>query len=110
MMLKLIEANFDDIKKQYDIIKNISNGENGFENEYYNCSYEDFKSVILPRLIDNSKGLNLKVGYVPGTYYFLYEDDIVVGLFKIRHYLNEHLMNGVGHIGYFILKEYRDLG
>lgn len=109
-MLKLIEANFNDIEKQYKVIKSISDVENGFENEYYNCSYENFKNVILPGLIEYSKGINLKVGYVLDTYYFLYDEDVIVGLFKIRHYLNEYLRNGPGHIGYFILKEYRGCG
>ena len=70
-MLKLIEANFNDIKKTIDTIKSIPDEENGFENEYYNCSYEYFKNVILSGLIEHSKVINLKDEYVPDTYYFL---------------------------------------
>lgn len=49
-------------------------------------------------------------GFVPETFYFLWDDDIIIGLFRIRHYLNESLRNGSGHIGYGILKEYRNMG
>lgn len=34
----------------------------------------------------------------------------IVGLFKIRHYLNDFLRKGAGHIGYGILPEYRGKG
>ena len=43
-------------------------------------------------------------------YYFLWDDDKIVGLFKIRHYLNEFLANGPGHIGYSILSDFRGNG
>ncbi|MCR5115479.1 MAG: GNAT family N-acetyltransferase, partial [Bacteroidales bacterium] len=34
----------------------------------------------------------------------------IVGQFRIRHYLNEALRTGAGHIGYFIAKEFRGKG
>lgn len=34
----------------------------------------------------------------------------IVGLFKIRHFLNDFLRKGSGHIGYFILPQYRNKG
>ena len=40
----------------------------------------------------------------------MWEDDEIVGLFRIRHYLNDSLRNGAGHIGYFIKKECRGKG
>lgn len=58
-------------------------------------------------MIEHSKGIGLPKGYVPDTYYFLWDDDKIVGLFKIRHYLNEFLANGPGHIGYSILSDFR---
>lgn len=45
-----------------------------------------------------------------GTEYFLWVDDKIAGLFRIRHYLNDFLKNGPGHIGYGIRKEYRGKG
>lgn len=81
--------------------------ENGFENEFYDVSKEDFKNVVIPRLLRNSEDIDLPEGYVPQTYYFLWDDTKIVGLFKLRHCLNDFLRNGPGHIGYGILPEYR---
>ena len=47
---------------------------------------------------------------MPATTLFLWNDTEIVGLFRIRHYLNETLRNGAGHIGYFIAKEHRGKG
>ena len=47
---------------------------------------------------------------MPETFLFLWEEDTIVGQFRIRHYLCESLRTGAGHIGYFIGKEYRGKG
>ena len=65
---------------------------------------------MLPDYINYAKGINLPDGYVPATEYFLWDDDKIVGLFRIRHELNEFLAKGAGHIGYGIRKEYRGKG
>lgn len=109
-MLKLKELNFIDVKEEYVAITSIPKMENGFENKYFNVTFEEFKNVVIPKLINNSNGIDLEEGYVPDTYYFLWDDDKIVGLFKIRHYLNDFLKKGPGHIGYCILKEYRKQG
>lgn len=109
-MLILKEINLNDIDKEYKAIKSIPENENGFENKYYNVTKEQFEKKIVPKLINNSKGIDLPDGYVPSTYYFLWDDDEIVGLFKIRHFLNDFLRNGSGHIGYTILAEHRNRG
>ena len=43
-------------------------------------------------------------------YGFLWDDDTVVGQFRVRHYLCESLRTGAGHIGYFIAKPFRGKG
>lgn len=109
-MLQLKKLNFNDIEKEYKAIISIPNMENGFENKYFNVTFEEFKSKVFPMLINNSNGIDLEEGYVPDTYYFLWDNEDIVGLFKIRHYLNDFLRNGPGHIGYCVLKEYRGQG
>lgn len=110
MNLFLKEANIEDWQEEYTAIKKIPPYENGFENNYYDVTEEEFKKEVLKNLINHSKGIDLQDGYVPDTYYFLWDDNKIVGLFKIRHYLNEFLANGAGHIGYGILPEYRQKG
>lgn len=45
-----------------------------------------------------------------GNYYYLWEEDHLIGEFRIRHYLTEALRNGAGHIGYSIRKDARGKG
>ena len=109
-MVYLKEANMEDVQKEYEFITQLPEDENGFTNVNYGCSYEEFAEKILPGYIDKSHGINLTPGHVPGTEYFLWDDDTIVGLFRIRHHLCESLANGSGHIGYGIKKEYRGKG
>ncbi len=48
--------------------------------------------------------------FVPETYYYLWDDHVLVGEFRIRHYLTDTLKTGAGHIGYSIKKELRGQG
>lgn len=109
-MLSLKKINLKDIEEEYNAITSIPEQENGFENKYYNVTKEEFVNQVIPKLLKNSEGLELPDGYVPDTYFFLWNDNKIVGLFKIRHYLNDFLKKGPGHIGYGILPEYRGKG
>lgn len=104
------EANVEDVEKEYRFLKDTPTYENGFENKYYDFSYEEFMNRALQQIIKFSKGIDLPNGYVPETLYFLWVDDNIVGLFKVRHYLTDSLRNGAGHIGYGIHKNYRGKG
>ena len=72
----------------------------GFENKYHNVTKDEFVNQLIPKLLKNSDGLELSDGYVPDSYFFLWDDNKIDGLFKIRHYLNDFLRQGAGHIGY----------
>lgn len=109
-MLYLKEANWEDIEKEYEFITNLPEDESGFTNPDYGVTREEFEKTVLPRYINYSKGAGLPEGYVPSTEYFLWKDDVIVGLFRIRHELNDFLRNGAGHIGFGIKKEYRNKG
>ncbi len=108
-MIYLKEANYDDFAKEYEYISNLLEEENGFTNEYYGCTYQEFE-IILDRLINHSKGVDLKPGHVPCTHFFLWNNDNIIGLFRIRHSLNSFLADGPGHISYGIKKECRGNG
>ena len=97
-MIYLKKINFEDIDKEYEAIKKIPQNENGLENKYYNVDREEFEKVVIPKLLKRSEGFELPEGYVPDTYFSLWDNDKIVGLFKIRHYLNESLVKGAGHI------------
>lgn len=109
-MLYLKEANFDDIEKEWLFVRNMPENENGLTNDWPNISKDDFESKALPEMLNFSKGVDIPDWMVPETFYFLWDDDIIVGQFRIRHHLCESLRTGGGHIGYYIGKEYRQNG
>ncbi len=108
-MLYLKEINFDDIEKEYRFVREIPFDENGFLNQWHGCSREVFDEVVRKR-IAYSKGEELPEGYVPESFFYLWKEDVIVGEFRIRHFLCESLREGAGHIGFFIGKEYRQKG
>ena len=109
-MLYIKEANFEDIEKEYLFVQDMPVDENGLTNQWHGVSREEFEQIALPSMLDFQKGENLPEGYVPETFLFLWNDDEIVGQFRIRHYLCESLRTGAGHIGYFIKKEFRGKG
>ena len=109
-MLYLREANYEDVEKEFLFVRDMPVDENGLTNEWHGISREDFENTALKQMISSSKGENLPEGYVPETFMFLWNDDEIVGQFRIRHYLCESLRIGAGHIGYFIKKEVRGKG
>lgn len=109
-MLYLKELNYKDIEKEFLFVREIPIDENGFINEWYGISREDFENKAIKQMIAYSKGECLPEGYVPETFLFLWEDNEIVGQFRLRHYLCESLRTGAGHIGYFIKKEFRGKG
>lgn len=109
-MLELRMVNYEDLEEEYKAISLFPKDENGFKNEYQGISKEEFQNIVIPKLLEQSEGKNIKEGRVPSSYFFLWDNDKIVGLFKIRHYLNEALVKGSGHIGFGILPEYRGKG
>lgn len=109
-MLYLKEANLEDIEKEYIFVRDLPVDENGFTNEWHGISREDFEEKALKPMMAYAKGEMLPEGYVPETFLFLWDDEEIVGQFRIRHYLCESLVEGAGHIGYFISKPFRGKG
>lgn len=110
--LELKPANEDDWKEELGIFQAIPAIENGFRNAFASSDDIEFREVVLPKLIVESDARNIdpKSGRVPQTYYFLWDDDKIVGVFKLRHQLNDELRWHGGHIGYSIRSELRGRG
>lgn len=109
-MLYLKKANYKDAEKEHLFVRDIPEEENSFTNQWHGISREEFERTALPTMMDWGEGRNLPEGYVPETFLFLWDDDVIIGQFRIRHYLCDSLRKGAGHIGYFIAKEYRGKG
>lgn len=67
-------------------------------------------SDFVEKLKKESRGENLKQGYVPATTYWLIDEDGYVGRVSLRHELNENLLKVGGHIGYDIRPSKRRRG
>lgn len=109
-MVYLKEANYEDIEKEWLFVRSMPKDENGLTNDWTDVSREVFEKEALPEMIRFSKGEGLPDGFVPETFLFLWDNDEIVGQFRIRHYLCESLRTGSGHIGYGIGKEFRGKG
>lgn len=109
-MLYLKELNLEDIEKEYEFYNELEADENGFTYSYTSATYEAFRDEIAPTLIAYHQGEQLPEGFVPCTEYLLWEDDRIVGIFRMRHMLNDFLRTYHGHIGYLIRKSERGRG
>ena len=109
-MLYLKEANMEDLEQEYAFVTSTPENENGFTNPGAGCDKDEFAHKILPGYINGAKGIGLPKGWVPETEFFLWDDDQIVGWFRIRHWLTEELAKGAGHIGYGIKEELRGKG
>lgn len=81
----------------------------GFSLLYDLVAEKDFQSY-LKIISDIRDGKNLTDNYVPVTSLFAFENDVIVGKVSVRHYLNQHLENYGGHIGYTVLPDFRRQG
>ena len=109
-MLYLKEANPEDAEAEWAFLRDMPENENGVENRWHGCSWETFRDIARPRMLAHSRGDHLPEGYVADTTCFLWADGEIVGLFKLRHWLNDALRFGAGHIGYFIKHDCRGRG
>ena len=109
-MLYIKKVNLEDKEKEYAFVSKVPEDENGFINEWINIPEIDFEEKALKVMLAQESGENLPKGYVPQTIFFLWDDEKIVGQFNVRHYLCESLVEGSGHIGYFIAEKYRGKG
>lgn len=61
-------------------------------------------------LAEQARGENLPPNHVPTTFLFAFAAARIVGRVSIRHELNEFLLRAGGHIGYFVVPEFRRRG
>ena len=99
-----------DFEKAYELFKAFPQNEMGFENTAYGMDKDAFKTYLEKKKND-SQGIHLQEGYVPDTQFVLINSaGDYVGIFNLRHELNDFLRNGPGHVGYAIRKSMRNRG
>ena len=108
-MLTMRPIAIEDVAAVYACMQDLPE-ENGFINQAYGMTYEAFVNEFLPQCEKFAKGVELPMGYVPSCCYILFEDEMAVGVFKLRPVMNDVLRRGSGHIGYGIRRSYRGRG
>lgn len=109
-MLELRKMNYEDAMEQWKYVAALPANENGVTNPYEGISFEEYRDTILPELMMHENPINMPDWFVPETFYYLWDDDTLIGEYRIRHYLTDALKAGAGHIGYSIQKNYRGKG
>lgn len=108
MYLRKLSSN--DGEQMYLMLQNIGSCENSFSNPVHGMGYEKYKQWLVQQE-EWSEGLNLPKGYVAQTIYWLMDDNNVpVGIGKIRHALTDNSRKNGGNVGYAISSEYRGHG
>ena len=108
-MLMIKPFNYN-IEEEWKFVRDVPIEENGMTNSLHGISRREFEDNIIPDMIKNAKGENLPYWKVPETILFLWCDDNIVGMYRVRHFLNEELKKGAGQISFCIGKEYRGKG
>jgi len=108
--MELRKLNIKDAYAQWEYISNLPEDENGLTNSFHGVSLENFRDEILPKMMSYENPTDMPDWFVPETYYYLWDDNHLIGEFRIRHHLTDALKNSAGHIGYSIKKEYRGKG
>ncbi len=108
--MELRKININDSYAQWIYTRDLPENENGLTNPYHGVSYDEYLSSVLPTLVSYEHPASMPNWFVPESYYYLWNENTLVGEFRIRHYLTSTLRNGAGHIGYSIDKKYRGKG
>ena len=109
-MIELRKLSIDDGIDIYNLLQDIPKEENGFNNKVNGLTYDEYKEWLIKR-DEYANQVGLLDGWrVPETTFFLYVDDMPVGMGSIRHFLTDALREVGGHIGYCISPKYRGNG
>jgi predicted acetyltransferase len=108
--MELRKINLQDVEAQWVYTTALPEDENGLTNPYNGVSFDEYKEKVLPKQISHENPVDMPDWFVPETYYYLWDEDKLIGEFRIRHHLTDALREGAGHIGYSISKEYRGKG
>ncbi len=108
-MIELRELSVLDGEDVFLMLQTIKDNENAFTNPVSGMDYDSYKQW-LKQQYDWSLEINLPEGYVGQTIFWLYDNDMPVGIGKIRHALTDHSREIGGNIGYAISNNYRGRG
>jgi predicted acetyltransferase len=91
-----------------DMLLQLGPGDSGYGGTAF-ATGELSMPAFLQHCIDQENPAKLQPGYVPQTNFWILDDsNTVVGSLRLRHYLNDALLQNGGHIGYYIAPPHRN--
>ena len=110
MMINLVAASNNPPPGLVELLTDLNDGENGFGGTPVPSGKMTLQAY-LQQCIERADEKNLPPGLVPQTIFWVVNDvGKVIGMVRMRHYLNEKLKNSGGHIGYYICRAERGKG
>ena len=107
-VVSLRELSVEDGEEIYDLLQDIP-PEFGFMNGMHGESRETFRTWLVKHAA-MARGELVDPGFVPSTDFWLFVDGHPVGYGKMRHLLNEKLLEHGGHIGFAVRRSERGKG
>jgi predicted acetyltransferase len=104
----LRELSVEDGEEVYGLLQDIP-PEFGFMNEMFGKSREAFRDWLALHAA-MARGEQVPSGFVPSSGFWLFVDERPVGYGKMRHHLNEKLLEHGGHIGFAVRRSARGKG
>jgi len=108
-MLHLKQLTAHDGPEVYDMLQGIESNDHGFRNPVKDMPCEQFPHWLRQNA-GYARGVGLEDWMVPATAYWLYDGGTPVGFGKLRHRLNDALLENGGHIGYAVSALHRGRG
>ena len=81
-MLELRKMNMEDAKQQWEYVTAMPADENRVTNSHEGVSFEDYVDKVLPERMMHENPVNMPDWFVPQTYYYLWDGDVLVGEFR----------------------------
>jgi len=100
-MLYLKEIEQSDGAEVYEMFQELPKSEFGAENQAYGMSLKQFENYK-KKLIEKSKGINLKDNETQKINYVFYDSGRPIGSIALRLKLNKYWREHSGHIGFSI--------
>ncbi len=110
MAYDLRKLSINDGMDVYEMLQQIPLDENGFINEVKEKTYEEYRQWLIQCNADAEQEGVVDGWKVPQTTYWLFVNNVPVGMGKIRHFLTDKLLEDGGSIGYSICSSERGKG
>jgi predicted acetyltransferase len=107
-VLKLVEPSVKYKESFLELVTDVK--KSGYETYELYAKAEDNFEEFITELENAGNGINIEEGWSPCTTFWLVDQLEVIGVIRIRHYLNNEELQKAGHIGYEIVSTQRRKG